>query len=194
MPVATAAEVLAFWFGLPGEPDFAQVRSQWFRKDAAFDEAIRSRFLASVEAALAGSLADWANSAPGVLALLILLDQFPRNLFRNQAQAFAGDQAARRLADMALAQGWGQEFSALEKVFVYLPFEHAESLADQERSLALFSELAASNPGCEGFLDYARRHHEVIVRFGRFPHRNAALGRSSTPEELSYLAQPGSGF
>ena len=91
-------------------------------------------------------------------------------------------------------KGWDKGLSAVEKLFVYLPFEHSEALADQERSVALFSALAAEHPGCDGFLDYARRHHEVIARFGRFPHRNAALGRPSTPEESSYLAQPGSGF
>ena len=148
----------------------------------------------SVEAALAGQLAAWADDAQGALALLILLDQFPRNLFRGEAKAFAGDPQARQLAETALDQGWDKGLSAVEKLFVYLPFEHSEALADQERSVALFSALAAEHPGCDGFLDYARRHHEVIARFGRFPHRNAALGRPSTPEETGYLAQPGSGF
>ncbi len=194
MPSTAPADVLAFWFGLPGEPDFGQPRREWFAKDAAFDERIRSRFQDSVEAALAGRLAHWMGSPEGVLALLILLDQFPRNLFRNQAKAFAGDQQARLLAEMALDQGWEKQYGRLERVFLYLPFEHSERLADQERAVALFSALAAEHPGNDGFLDYARRHHEVIARFGRFPHRNAALGRASTPDELDYLAQPGSGF
>lgn len=194
MGAVAPADILAFWFGRPGEPEYGKPRSQWFRKDAAFDDEIRRRFLASTEAALAGDLADWASHPESALALLILLDQFPRNLFRNEAKAFAGDQQARRIAVVAIEKAWDQPLGALEKLFLYLPFEHSESLADQERSLALFSALAASQPGNEGLLDYARRHHEIIVRFGRFPHRNAALGRLSTPEEVAYLAQPGSGF
>jgi uncharacterized protein (DUF924 family) len=194
MDGTTAADVLAFWFGQPGEPEYGLPRSAWFRKDSVFDAEIRTRFLASVEAALAGRLDHWSKTPEGLLALLILLDQFPRNLFRGEASAFAGDARALSLGKTALANGWDTTLPDVEKLFVYLPFEHSEALADQERSLALFGALAAGNPGNEGFLDYARRHHEVIVRFGRFPHRNAALGRSSTPEEATYLAQPGSGF
>ncbi|HEX6733966.1 MAG TPA: DUF924 family protein [Azonexus sp.] len=189
-----AADVLAFWFAPPGTPGHGQPRAEWFRKDAAFDEAIRCRFLPAVETALAGELADWATTPAGLLALVIVLDQFPRNLFRGQARAFAGDAQARALADRALAAGWDQPLTAVEKLFLYLPFEHSEALADQARSLALFTALAAAHPGHDGTLDYARRHHEVIARFGRFPHRNAALGRPSTPAEALYLAQPGSGF
>jgi len=194
MSSSTAADILAFWFGRAGEPGHGQPRSEWFRKDAAFDEAIRSRFLPAVETALADGLADWADSPEGLLALVILLDQFPRNLFRGNARMFAGDVRARQLAERALAQGWDQALNSVDKLFVYLPFEHSEALADQERSVALFAALAAEHPGNDGFLDYAHRHHEVIARFGRFPHRNAALGRPSTPEETIYLAQPGSGF
>jgi uncharacterized protein (DUF924 family) len=194
MTAATPEDVLAFWFGQPGQPEYGQPRAAWFRKDAGFDEQIRSRFLPSVEAALAGHLVKWADKPPSLLALLILLDQFPRNLFRNQALAFAGDRQALTLANMAVARGWDKPMLAVEKLFIYLPFEHSEDLADQQRSLELFSALAAEHPGCEGFLDYAQRHHEVIARFGRFPHRNAALGRPSTAEEAAYLAQPGSGF
>jgi len=194
MDSAAAADILAFWFGHPGDAGYGQPRGEWFRKDAGFDAEIRSRFLPAVEAALAGDLNAWADDREGIFALLILLDQFPRNLFRGEARAFAGDERARCLAETTLAKGWDQHLSAVEKLFVYLPFEHSESLADQERSVALFSALAAGHPGCEGFLDYAHRHLEIIARFGRFPHRNAALGRPSTPEETSYLAQPGSGF
>ncbi len=194
MDNAAPADILAFWFGRPGEPGYGQPRAEWFRKDSGFDAEIRSRFLPAVEAALAGQLAAWGDNQQGLLALLILLDQFPRNLFRGEAKAFAGDPQARRLAERALDLAWDKGLSAVEKLFVYLPFEHSEALADQERSVALFSALAAGHPGCEGFLDYAHRHHEVIARFGRFPHRNAALGRPSTLEETSYLAQPGSGF
>ena len=194
MASAPAAEVLAFWFGRPDEPVFGQPRAEWFRKDEAFDAEIRARFLTSVEAALAGALTEWAASPTGLLALLILLDQFPRNLFRGEAKAFSGDEQALQLARLAVERGWDENLAAVERVFVYLPFEHSEALADQERSLALFAALAAGSPGNGGFLDYAQRHHEVIARFGRFPHRNSALGRPSTPEEAAYLAQPGSGF
>jgi uncharacterized protein (DUF924 family) len=196
MDVAAPAEILAFWFGAPDDPAFGQPRGAWFRKDAEFDATIRSRFLACVEAALAGQLADWANDREGLLALLILLDQFPRNLFRGEARAFAGDAQARALAEKAVAAGWDKALSAGEKLFVYLPFEHSEALADQQRSLELFAALAAEHPGTatDGYADYARRHYDVIARFGRFPHRNAALGRASTPDEAAYLAQPGSGF
>jgi len=194
MNAATAREILSFWFGRPGEPGYGRPRAEWFRKDEGFDGEIRSRFLPVVEAALAGRLAAWADEAQGLLALLIVLDQFPRNLFRGDARAFAGDVQALQLAATAVGKGWDRPLRAVEKVFVYLPFEHSEVLADQERSLLLFAALADEHSGCEGFLDYARRHHEVIARFGRFPHRNAALGRPSTPDEAGYLAQPGSGF
>jgi uncharacterized protein (DUF924 family) len=194
MTSAVPADILAFWFGHPGEPGHGQPRAEWFRKDAGFDAAIRNRFLPDVEAALAGRLDAWADDRHGILALLILLDQFPRNLFRGEARAFAGDPQALRWAGLLLDRGWDTGLAAVERLFAYLPFEHSEALADQERSLVLFTALAAAHSGCDGYLDYARRHHEVIARFGRFPHRNAALGRTSTPQEQDYLAQPGSGF
>jgi uncharacterized protein (DUF924 family) len=194
MSGTTPADILAFWFGHSGEPGYGQPRREWFSKDAGFDDTIRSRFLDSVEAALAGQLQAWAGDPASLLALIILLDQFPRNLFRNQARAFAGDPAARQLAAMALDRSWDRQCNAVERVFLYLPFEHSESLLDQERSLALFSALATEHPETTGFLDYARRHHEVIAKFGRFPHRNAALDRASTEAESLFLAQPGSGF
>ena len=194
MASAKIEEILAFWFGAPDEAVYGQPRPAWFRKDENFDAQIRTRFLTDVEAAIAGQRADWANDPRGALALLILLDQFPRNLFRNEARAFSGDAQALELARRAVDLGWDRVCLPVQRVFVYLPFEHSESLADQERSLVLFAALAAEQPGYDGYLDYARRHHEVIARFGRFPHRNAALGRPSTLAELDYLAQPGSGF
>ena len=189
-----AEDILSFWF-LPADASgHGLPRVEWFRKDAVFDKEIRSRFLPDVEAALNDELDDWAETPRGALALLILLDQFTRNLFRGEARCFAGDAQALRVAETVIAKGWDQAMNAVERTFVYLPFEHSEALADQERSLALFGALATNAPTAAGFLDYAQRHHEVIVRFGRFPHRNAALGRVSTPEEKDYLAQPGSGF
>ena len=187
-------EVLAFWFGTPDAADYGQARAAWFRKDDAFDTQIRARFLTEVEAAIAGQRADWATSPQGALALFILLDQFPRNLFRNTARAFAGDTAALALAGRVVGQGWDRTLLPVQRVFAYLPFEHSEALADQERSVALFAALAEAHPETASYLDYAERHREVIVRFGRFPHRNGVLGRSSSPAEANYLALPGSGF
>lgn len=187
-------EVLAFWFGTPDAADYGQARAAWFRKDDAFDAQIRARFLTEVEAAIAGQRADWATSPQGALALFILLDQFPRNLFRNTARAFAGDTAALALAGRVVGAGWDRTLLPVQRVFAYLPFEHSEALADQERSVALFAALAEAHPETASYLDYAQRHREVIVRFGRFPHRNGVLGRSSSPAEANYLALPGSGF
>jgi len=192
--MATSDEVLDFWFGDADSPAHGHFRAEWFRKDAEFDSEIRRRFLPAVEAALAGGLDDWRRTPQGALALLILLDQFPRNLFRGEARAFAGDARARAVADALLARGWDKELAGVERIFVYLPFEHSEEMADQERSLALFGALADELPGFADTLDYAHRHQAVIARFGRFPHRNAALGRTSTAEEAAFLATPGSGF
>ncbi|WP_432719648.1 DUF924 domain-containing protein [Jeongeupia wiesaeckerbachi] len=191
--VATPDEVLAFWFGCPDDPDYQQPRAAWFRKDPVFDAAIRRRFLATVDAALAGDCEDWTGDARGALAQVIVLDQFPRNLFRNSARAFAGDALACRVAHAALDAGWHEALTPVEQLFLYLPFEHSESLADQERMLALTATWQGHDV-LGDFHRYAVLHHDVITRFGRFPHRNAALGRECTPDELDYLAQPGSGF
>lgn len=191
MPLAAPEEVLAFWFG---QADYGQPRPAWFRKDADFDDEIRRRFGTTVDAALAGKMDHWGETPDAALALILTLDQFPRNLFRNQARAFAGDDAALRLAGRIIDKGWDRERLVVERLFLYLPFEHSESLADQHRSLALFTGLAAAHAGNDGYVDYARRHYEIIARFGRFPHRNAALGRVSTDAEAAFLAQPGSGF
>ena len=173
-----AEQVLAFWFG--------QDRKKWFVKDPAFDDEIRSRFLPLYERAAAGSLAEWQSDRKHCLALVIVLDQFPRNMFRSTARAFEGDPRAREAAREILARGWDQGYTDEERTFAYLPFEHSESLEDQELSMRLFQ-------GNEN-LEWARKHWEIIRRFGRFPHRNAALGRQSTPEEIEFLKQPGSGF
>ncbi|MBI3149304.1 MAG: DUF924 domain-containing protein [Betaproteobacteria bacterium] len=193
-PPPAAPAVLDFWFGAAGSPEHGKPRECWFRKDLDVDAAIRARFGSVVNEALAGGLVDWAGDPRTALALLLLLDQFPRNLFRQSAEAFAGDARARLLAREMVAARWDEGLLPVERVFVYLPFEHSEDLADQDRAVALFAALAQAQPGFAGFLDYAERHREVIRRFGRFPHRNAALGRASTPAEALYLAQPGSGF
>lgn len=183
-------EVLDFWFGAAPRVQ----RAEWFRKDAAFDAAIRARFGATIEAALAGALTDWDAVPQGALARIVVLDQFTRNAFRDTARAFAGDALALAAARALVERGDDRRLDPLERVFAYLPFEHAEDGAMQARSLALFGALAREVPALAGFEDYARRHAVVIERFGRFPHRNTALGRTSTADEAAYLAQPGAGF
>ena len=182
------AAVLEFWFGPPP----LAPKAAWFRKDPAFDELIRTRFGALVEDALANGL-DWPQPR-GTLAQILVLDQFPRNLFRGQARAFAGDARALDLALGLIGSGGHLALQPIERWFVYLPLEHAEDLALQDRSVTLFTALCAEAPSMADALDYAVRHRDVIQRFGRFPHRNPALGRASTPDELAYLTTPGSGF
>lgn len=185
----TSAAVLDFWFG---PPPFS-ARAEWFRKDPGFDETIRVRYGALVDSALAGPLG-WGPAPADRLAEILVLDQFPRNLFRGDARAFAGDARALGLALALLDDGGHLALHPLQRWFAYLPLEHAEDLALQERCVGLFRELAAAEPAFADALHYAERHHDVIRRFGRFPHRNAVLGRPSTDAELAYLATPGSGF
>ena len=191
MPV-DAGRVFDFWFN----PAHA---AHWFAADARFDEQIRQRFGAAVVAAAQGQLDEWTGTAASWLALLILLDQFPRNLHRGDVRSWAADVKAQRIALSGLADGFDQSLPPLQRVFAYLPLEHAEDMALQQRSVSLFEALHAEAPLEQReryamFLDYARRHREVIARFGRFPHRNAVLNRTDTPDEVSYLAQPGAGF
>ena len=189
-----AQAVLDFWFGAAGSPALGQLRAEWFRKDAAFDAAIAQRFGALVEAALAGGLRDWPADPGAALARIVLLDQFTRNMFRATSRAFAGDALALAAAQAMLAAGQDAALRPEQRVFIYLPFEHSEDVALQDRSVALFSALAAEAPGFANMLDYAHRHHAVIARFGRFPHRNELLGRASTPAEIAFLQEPGSRF
>lgn len=185
----TAAEVLDFWFGTPP----GAIRREWFVKDPAFDATIGGRFGTLVERALAAPLG-WGASPAERLAEVVVLDQFTRNLFRGQARAFAGDARALSLALALVDDGSHHALLPVQRWFVYLPLEHAEDLALQQRCVALFEALAAEHPTLDDAADYARRHRDVIARFGRFPHRNAALERASTDAEIAYLAQPGSGF
>ncbi|MBX3618745.1 MAG: DUF924 domain-containing protein [Rhizobacter sp.] len=186
-----AHDVLQFWFGDAQPPE---ARPEWFRKSDDFDRAIGQRFGGLIDTALQGGLADWAATPETALARVIVLDQFTRNVFRNTPRAFAGDTLALAAARALLAQGHDRLLAPVQRVFVYLPFEHAEDLAAQDGSLRLFAALAAEVGDAHGWLDYARRHHEIVARFGRFPHRNAILGRASTPEEIEFLKQPGSAF
>lgn len=185
-------DVLTFWFS-EGPDTF---RPTWFRKDDAFDNGIRAQFGAWVVPARDGALDGWAGTPQGALALLILLDQFPRNLFRGSAEAFASDPHARAIARQVVARGWDMALTCTQRSFAYLPFEHSESMADQHLSVALFEGMrddpAKAAPG--GTIDFAWKHWHVIRQFGRFPHRNATLGRASTSQEVIYLSQPGAGF
>lgn len=181
-------EILDFWFG--GE---AVYREAWFRRDEAFDREVRERFRGDYEKAAAGELDGWMDSPRGTLALILLLDQFPRNLFRDDPRSFATDGKAREVADHAVSTGLDRGLRPLERVFVYLPFEHSEDPEDQRRSVELFLALDPELETPE-VLDYAVRHREVIERFGRFPHRNEALGRATTPEEAAFLEERGSPF
>jgi uncharacterized protein (DUF924 family) len=190
---ASWQEVLEFWFGAPGAPEFGRPRAAWFVKSAEFDALIRDRFLATHEAAAAGALDAWSTRPLGALALAVALDQFPRNIFRGTPRAFAADARALAVARGAVARGFDEVLLPVQRWFVYLPYEHAEELAAQRESLRLFERLAVDAAGA-GTLTYAMRHYAVIERFGRFPHRNAILGRASTPEELAFLDQPGSSF
>jgi uncharacterized protein (DUF924 family) len=185
-----ARAVLDFWFGAP--PHAA--RAEWFRKDDAFDATIRTRFGGAIDEALAGRLQDWDATPAGALARVLLLDQFTRNAFRGTPRAFAGDALALAAVRAMVARGDDRALAPLERVFVYLPFEHAEDAAMQRESLRLFEALAPLLPPGDPTLDYARRHAAVIERFGRFPHRNTILGRASTAEETAFLREPGSSF
>ncbi len=163
---------------------------RWFVKDPAFDVEVRARLSHSHEAAVAGDFHDWRESAAGCVALCVLLDQAPRNLFRGDPRSFASDAVARAVTRHALEQKLDRDVPQEQRVFLYLPLEHSENLVDQELSVRLFAGLD-ENPE---WLDYAARHRDIIARFGRFPHRNAVLGRVGTPEETEFLTQPGSSF
>ena len=198
---ADAAHVLRFWLGAYplDEAAMPAMQSGWFRKSDAFDAQIARQFGPVIHAALAGQLDGWAARPDGRLALLIVLDQFTRNTFRGQPRSFAGDARALALALQGLQQGHDQAVPPMARIFCYLPLEHAEDPALQAQSVALFERLwqqatPAQQPFFAGTLDFARKHQSVVARFGRFPHRNAILGRASTVAEQAYLAQPGAGF
>ena len=189
-----AQAVLEFWFGAPDDPLHTAPRDQWFKKDAAFDAECGRRFGPLVKQGLAGALAPWGATPLGALAQIVVLDQFTRNVFRDSARAFAGDSQALAAAQALVASGSDRQLTGVQRQFVYLPFEHAEDIAMQREALRLFAQLERDEPALAGLLPWAQRHHDIIERFGRFPHRNAALGRASTAEELAFLQRPGSGF
>ena len=185
-------EVLEFWFGREDEPGYGEFREAWFRKDPEFDRLIRDRFEPLYEAAAAGDLDGWRENARSCLALVILLDQFPRNMFRGDPRSYAADRKAQEMAQYAVDHALDRELPEFQRMFLYMPFMHSEDLELQRRSVELFRGL-----GGEGEADpssYAVQHMEIIERFGRFPHRNEILGRQTTPEEAEFLTQPGSSF
>ncbi|MBU8899396.1 DUF924 domain-containing protein [Corallococcus sp. H22C18031201] len=196
--MTTPDDVLGFWFGQPPDParnpTCARPRALWFQRDAAFDQACQP-FLDAHTHAAAGDLRDWADEPRSALALVLLLDQLPRNLFRGSARAFASDARAREVARHALARGLDTALPPVWRWFMYLPFEHSEDAHDQRLSVSLFEQLALSRGAdSTSAIESARQHRDIIERFGRFPHRNAALGRESTPDEVAFLQEPGSSF
>ena len=199
--VSTVDEVLEFWFGelRDDEPVASEKTALWWKKQASTDALIKLHFEQSVRSAAAGELDQWRDSALGRLALIILLDQFPRNIYRDTPAAFAYDSIARDTCLQGLGSGDDQRLKPIQRVFFYLPLEHAEDSALQARSVALFRKLvtdvgADKAKGFKGYLDFAIKHQVIIDRFGRFPHRNAILQRDSTADELEFLKQPGSSF
>ncbi|MFO7543159.1 MAG: DUF924 family protein [Thiobacillus sp.] len=193
--------VLDFWFGPPCSAAELTARQHklWFGKSAANDRKVADGFSDTLQAAARGQLANWTHTPRGRLALILVLDQFPHHIHRNQPQSFATDPQALALSLDALSAGEDSQLAPIERIFLYLPLEHAESISMQDLSVALYETLAHEAPGGEravfdDFLDYARKHRDVVARFGRFPHRNAILGRASTADELEFLKQPGSRF
>jgi uncharacterized protein (DUF924 family) len=196
--VARQDEILRFWLGPEGAPPLAN-QARWFTADPQLDEEIRTRFGADLEAAARGERDGWADTPRGALALVVLLDQFSRNAGRGTPRAFAQDARALRVAEDAIARGFDARLGLIERWFLYMPYMHTEDHAAQQRCVALFARLADEAPpelraAFAGALDYAERHRVIVERFGRFPHRNAILGRASTQEELAFLTQPGSAF
>lgn len=192
--MSDSEEILTFWFDeIRDEPSyFEEYAPRWFAQNADFDQEIVQRFQADYELAAQGKLAHWTETARGGVALILVLDQFPRNMFRNDPRAFATDPLAQHTAEQVIAAGFDRQLRSVERYFVYVPFMHSEKREHQQRSVMLFQQLAEQRAYFD--TSYAVRHQEVIDRFGRFPHRNSVLGRASTPAELAFLKQPGSSF
>lgn len=193
-----AQAILAFWFGEPGDPDYGHYHRAWFVKNADFDTQIRQQFLTDTEKAAAGEYDGWLATPETAVALLLLLDQFPRNLYRGSALSFATDDRALKVAQHLVDTGADKSLPPFHRFFIYLPFEHSEAIAHQNRCIELLRALVQAEPALseelKDGLDYAIRHRQVIERFGRFPHRNEILGRQNTPAEKAFLEQPGSRF
>ena len=192
--MADIEEILTFWFGEIRDETayFEEYAPRWFVQNADFDREIVQRFRADYELAAQGQLTHWTQTARGGLALILVLDQFPRNMFRNDPRAFATDPLAQQIAEQMIDAEFDRQLRLVERYFVYVPFMHSENRAHQQRSVQLFQQLVKER----AYFDtpYVVRHQEVIDRFGRFPHRNTVLGRASTPAELEFLKQPDSSF
>ena len=194
-------DVLDFWFGELNELGCSspEHRRRWWTKSNAFDEAIKGHFLNDYEAVAAGDCDPWRNTARGTLAYIIVLDQFSRNMFRGTPNMFVADELAREACSEGLDAGFDAELEFDERVFLYLPLEHSESMKDHHRSIELLDRLVDSceeslKADARNYLDFAARHKAIVERFGRYPHRNETLGRASTPEEIEFLEEPGSAF
>ena len=186
-----ALEVLHFWFGDGAE--YGKAHKRWFEKNSAFDAEVAGRFGALHEEMLAGKHRDWLEEPRACLARIVVLDQFPRHIHRGTARAFSSDSLALEAARHLVDNGWDRGLLPVERMFAYLPFEHSESLEDQDRACMLCEALLAF-PDVADTHRYALAHRDIVRRFGRFPHRNAALGRASTPDEIGFLKEPGSAF
>jgi uncharacterized protein (DUF924 family) len=193
--MSSADEILSFWFGQLRDTEeyYEERRRLWFASDSRIDQDITNRFLSDYEHAAAGQLRNWRDTPRTSLALILLFDQFPRNMFRETPRAFATDPLAREITFQLLDAASDKQIHPVERTFVYMPLMHSEDLAQQQQAVTLFRQLAQDNPRVDS-VSYAVRHLEIIERFGRFPHRNAVLGRVSTPEEVEFLTQPGSSF
>lgn len=197
----TIAGILEFWFGNDADDEATAKRQGklWWQKQPQTDALIQERFAATLQQAASGALDAWAATPSGTLALILLTDQFPRNMYRHSPQSFTFDHLARAWCRQGIAAGMDRALRPIQKVFFYLPLEHSESLADQRQSVQLFQQLANADSGTAGqtfagYVDYAQRHHDIIERFGRFPHRNRILGRTTTAEEAAFLKEKGSSF
>ncbi len=188
-----ATEVLDFWFGPPDGAEYGRPRAVWFRKNPQFDALVGDRFGPLLATAARGELGDWSGSPESLLALIVVLDQFPRNIFRGKPQSFATDPAALAAANTMVERQWDWRLVPVMRMFAYLPFEHSERQTDQDRCVALMQRVL-EDAQLADMPAWAIKHQAVIARFGRFPHRNAILGRQSTSDELEFLAQPGSSF
>lgn len=175
MTVSTSEALLDFWFS-------DRIKPLWFNSTPEFDDELREKYLGTYQAALNGDLAEWENTPEGALALVICLDQFPLNMFRGKPESFEGEEPSRQVAQRAIQQGLDQQLDEAQKAFLYLPYMHSENLADQDRSVELFFRA-----GLEDNLHWAKHHRDIVRQFGRFPHRNAILGRENTSEEIAYL-------
>jgi uncharacterized protein (DUF924 family) len=193
--MSQAEEILSFWFGGPQDDKayYEERHRLWFTQDPQFDQEIRDRFTSDYQMAAERKLMAWQETPRAGLALVVLLDQFPRNMFRSDPRAFATDPLAREAATSLLQTGSDRRLLPVERMFVYLPFMHSEDLAHQRQSVVLFQQLAQERDYLDS-VSYAIRHREIIERFDRFPHRNASLGRAATPEEVEFLQQPGASF